>query len=115
MPYYHVLLELNSENLWGDTEDFFETDLSQDDVEHIGRQYQEGSKVFFKGKWIDLIRIKRIEIRQTNKRAEEYAGWNTATYNIFYNKHGENVTRAFIISNSSRKKNQKSFCLHSAW
>jgi len=105
MPYFHVRLLIEVDSIWADTETIYELDLSEDDVELLGRQYREGSKIFFKGKWIDSSLIKEIEIRKTSKRAREYAGWGSATGGIFYEKkEGEDVTRTYIMANQLIRK-----------
>ena len=97
MPFYHVRIRHKEpEHKYEFTN--YELDLSEEDAKTLGEQYKKGM-VFFKGKWIDALSIKEIEIRQTyNKSYNYFPSLSSST--IFYGNRTDIkiVTRKFITS-----------------
>ncbi|MFH0817553.1 MAG: hypothetical protein V1909_02860, partial [Candidatus Micrarchaeota archaeon] len=50
-----------------------ESDLSEEDITTMGKQYTEGC-IFFNGKWIETSLIKEIEIRKTQAKSNTLWG-----------------------------------------
>ncbi|MHC3130185.1 MAG: hypothetical protein IBV52_08945 [Candidatus Bathyarchaeota archaeon] len=70
MPYYHVRISRRDpESNYVHNE--YELDLSEEYAKIVGEQYQRG-KVFFNSKWINVLHIKEIEIRETDSKSTSY-------------------------------------------
>lgn len=98
MPYYHVRIRVLTEDSWSGHDDWYEMDLSEDDAKLVGRQYYDGKRVLYKGKWIDSSEIEEVEIRKTPKRAEEYEGFFSEAHDNIFDTEGEDVTRRFLTA-----------------
>ena len=97
MPSYHVQIRYRKP----ETEIPFtnyELDLTEEDAAVLGQQYQQG-QVFFKGTWIDVASIEKIEIRRTPIESIAYQPKLDSSI-IFYGSRTDVriVTRRFIKS-----------------
>ena len=106
MPYYHVRIRYKDpEQKYEFT--VYELDLSEEDAKAFGAQYEKG-QVFFKGKWIDTLNIKEIEIRETVSKSTSYYPTLTSS-TIFYGTRTDikTVTRKFIKSPPKKREKRK--------
>jgi len=112
MPYYHVRIShRDPESNYVHTE--YELDLSEEYAKIVGEQYQRG-RLFFNSKWINVLNIKEIEIRETaNKSTAYYPTIGSAS--IFYGTSiaTRSVTRQFIKS-EPKKVIKKDFMIETA-
>jgi predicted nucleotide-binding protein len=93
--YYHIQLKYteSQKSSIGTNIDFTKTeqefDLSEEEAAILGKQYADGC-FFFKGKWIETLSAKEIEIRETQAKSGTYWG------SIFQSSTHPIVTRRFI-------------------
>lgn len=102
MPFYHVqIVYKKSGEKYESTE--YELNLSAEDAKLLSEQYEKGM-VFFKGKWIDVLNIKTIKIRETPIKSTSYLP-NLSSYMMF-NRNSTFIkiaTRQFIKSPPTKK------------
>lgn len=96
MPYYHIRITHGTSNQLYKEYDY-ELDLSEEETRVVTEQYESKESILFKGKWVNVIDIEEIEIRETPEKTSYYfpqLGRST----IFESSQFPNVTRRFIKS-----------------
>jgi len=71
LPYYHILIGYHNPKSASRLV-LYELDLSKNEVEVFVEQYQKGG-VLFKGKWLDVLNIEEVEIRETEHPHDSWA------------------------------------------
>jgi len=93
--YYHIRILYNKPGSIF-SQSLYETDLATESVIDFSKQYSEGGKVLFNGKWIDAINIGAVQIRESPLPSGEYP-----SKEYLFSGHNPNileVTRQFIKS-----------------
>jgi len=96
MPYYHIKVTYESSNNHYNRDEY-ELNLSEEETNTVAEQYENKNSVLFDGKWVNVIDIVKIEIRETMQRTNSYFP-QLSRSSIFESSQFPNVTRKFIKS-----------------
>jgi predicted nucleotide-binding protein len=106
MPYYHIRIAYGISNQPHRKYDY-ELDLSEEETKAVAEQYVNGESVLFNGKWVNIIDLEEIQIRETPEKTTYYFP-ELSRLMIFEGSTFPKVTRRFIKSPPKGQTSAKS-------
>ena len=67
MPYYHIKMTHGASNV---KDNDYELNLSEEETRAVAEQYENKDFVLFDGKWVKVIDIWKIEIREEHRKEQ---------------------------------------------